>query len=168
MELPKFPDLVQRIRDAFPPEPVPEDDLFGASDCLADPCNECWQLETHFDSMPWSAVPPMTILAHHEDLSIFTNRGFQYYLPAYLCYALDHFHPDDDVLDWTLLSLRPSDHMADEYLRDRYFYFDERQREVVLEFLQLCVATFGDRFETYDVPAGIERLRRLFAEYGPS
>ena len=120
MDLPKFPDLVQSIQDAFPAEPIPADSLFGAYDCLSDPCYECWQLETHFGAKPWDAVPEMTVFAHCDDMSLFTNRGFQYYLPAILCYALEHFHADDDVVDWTLLALSPRDGIADSDTRQRF------------------------------------------------
>ena len=80
----KLDDVRQRIDQVFADVPYPGDDHIAAR-------KKGWlypELIADFKGKHWRDVPTSTVRSHFDELSLFSEAGTQYYLPAYLLGAL--------------------------------------------------------------------------------
>ena len=56
----------------------------------------------------WQSIPDKTIEYNNASLSFFSPEAYQFYLPRYLIYILEHYDSNDIVVDKTIYSLTPN------------------------------------------------------------
>ena len=100
----------------------------------------------------WRGLPGEFIERRYDELSSFSPDAYRFYLPAYLCYALDAFHDATSlVLPWLLYNLDPEFGPSD--LRHRFYtrtqFVTAKQRRVVRDFLDFVLRySDDDEFST--------------------
>jgi Family of unknown function (DUF6714) len=90
----------------------------------------------------WQDVPDHLIEDHHEALCFVDPKGFCYYLPAYMVWALRHFETSESVsVDHAIYSLTLS---GDQQLRawhlERFRVFGAHQAKAICRFLRFMAA----------------------------
>lgn len=114
----------------------------------------------------WQDVPDADIWACNSALSFVDEKGFRYYIPAFMTYVLRHWEDDEDgyvlsactyhLLHERSKSLRQSDPAS---IAGRYNFTGE-QSKAVARFLRF-VLDFGE-FSTDEVTAGaVKRWERF-------
>ena len=96
----------------------------------------------------WRSIPDSIIEFNNSALSFFSARGYQFYLPRFLIYVLEHYDSAEIVIDSTLYSLDPlgSDlEDRDSYLT-KYDRLSLEQKTVIFEFLQFIRRYLVDEF----------------------
>lgn len=145
----RIQQLVQRIEQVFPQDPVPR-----PQELISHECEECFALRDDFSGYRWVEVPRKVLEIHYDDLSLFTPVAYHYYLPSYLSYSLQRVPPTNEewvseippslnaseyqpILDFTIYSLYSSEKVS---WADRYeAYFISTQVEVVRKWLSLVL-----------------------------
>ncbi len=124
------------IARAFEGVPYPGDDAVLAADCIDEMDVE------HFYGRSWetgwNALSAELIERHYDSLSFLSPSAYQFFLPAYLTYAVSAFDDETSlVLYWLLFDLDPESLPTE--LRNRSYVQKEaltgQQRQVVAEFL---------------------------------
>jgi hypothetical protein len=72
------------IEEAFSNADPPDSDNVIEHDCP-----ECRAVRRVFRHQPWRKLKPEKIEWGHDKMSLFTPHAFQYFLPAFMLYALD-------------------------------------------------------------------------------
>ena len=118
-----IPDFVQQIEDSFSKAIYPGDENIGR--------DEIKKFRGH-----WKSIPLDTII-RSGDLPFFSERGFHYYLPAFLNALLLH-HNEVGSLHYNVISsLIPPDEprWSDAQFDARAKQFTPEQRLVIHDFL---------------------------------
>lgn len=111
----------------------------------------------------WTEVPDATIARQWTALSFLDPKGFHYYLPAYMCWALRSYDSSvSNSLDWLLyaLAIRPWDHdeSGAEGQMARFGLLSAEQAQTVCRFLEFL--------SDYGYPcADVEMARRGLDQY---
>lgn len=111
----------------------------------------------------WTEVPDATIARQWTALSFLDPKGFHYYLPAYMCWALRSYDSSvSNSLDWLLyaLTVRPWDHDASgtEGQLARFGLLSAAQAQTVYRFLEFL--------SDYGYPcANVKMVRRGLDQY---
>jgi hypothetical protein len=91
----------------------------------------------------WQDVPQEDIEREYTIFSFLDDRGFRYYLPAYMTWMLCHFdHTHSASLDSTVFALEPS-----SYFSKRATLFDHAQATAILHFLEFLMT--DERFNDH-------------------
>lgn len=136
-----------------------------ACDCESKSC-EGLAMEVEFKPFSWQDVPGRVVDKFAQSLPIFTDQGYQYFLPAYMMRALEK--PDGDVWEAVIsglpggspgLPLLPPDAMlpglSNEFLKvtqlleehesERLDEFTGAQIEAMIEFVEYLIAYPSER-----------------------
>jgi hypothetical protein len=98
---PELTRVKSKIAAAFADLPQPEPGEI-ACDCVSKTC-EGLAMDAEFKPHSWQTVPAALIDKYAQSLPIFTDPGYQYYLPAYMMRALEN--PDSEVWEACILGL---------------------------------------------------------------
>lgn len=109
----------------------------------------------------WQDIPDGEIEECDVVLAHMSAAEFQYYLPAYMRYAVQHSHLpiwESDILGMTVSALYPSTrHMGlRQYSFSQYSLFTREQRWAIVQFLRF-VAECADFVQRPDARKAIER-----------
>jgi hypothetical protein len=145
-------ELAQRIRQAFPKVPIPdEQDIIGeALDRITHP-EDRWIVQA-FGNRSWLEIDPEQISAHWNSLWLFTAESFRYYLPAYLMASL--LMSSDTMLYHTIVrALLPPPVGLIRPLRDFEQFtqgFSSEHRQVISRYLEVMKAQLIDSIDISD------------------
>jgi hypothetical protein len=123
--------LDRAILEAFADMPYPGDDGIVWSR-FPDSSDE--EMAQHFRGHSFRDIP-RKVLIEHNHLTGFSEKGLQYYLPAYLLAALDEVA---DIVYWTVDRLRPRK-TEEEYLawfKSRFDPYTPAQKQAIRLFLE--------------------------------
>jgi hypothetical protein len=110
--------LKEQIEAAFAEVPPPGDEPGGDE---AD-------INQDFGGKHWKELSREVLRRHHEALPLLTEAGRQFYLPAYLCAALN----DPDLLFWVTIHLSGDR----EWLVQTFSRYSQAQRRAIRSFLE--------------------------------
>jgi hypothetical protein len=109
----------------------------------------------------WTDVPAADIEDSPEIFSFLDFRGFAYYLPAYMVWALENYdHSDSATPDFLIYALDPHGALQDTKLS----HFDQLasgQREVVAEFLRFM----SEQTQHADSDAAARAIQVYWSKY---
>jgi hypothetical protein len=89
--------------------------------------------------LDWQDVPDHLIEEHQETLCFVDVKGFCYYLPAYMVWALRHYDGNSNSfsLDHSIYSLMSSEHKElREWQSERFSAFKDQQAKAICRFLR--------------------------------
>ena len=145
--------LREMIVAAFGEVPYPGDDSIALHECA-----ECQDIRRDFQGQsPWT-IAPSVLERRYDSQPLLSPQALQYFLPAYMIYALDH--PDSEISRFTGYTLAPADY--DDHDRQRFRLFTTAQKASIialLEFMKTHTTTWddGEKQKLYDnLNAGIE------------
>lgn len=126
-----FAKEVKKILEVFPKTPPPPfEEVTGHR------CPECNALRDDFNGVKWWEAEHTLIDENFGKLPLFTPRAFHYYIPAFILRSLEKFNPYDEVLEFVIYSLYPSEKIADlEWFEQRKELFSEQQISIIVQFL---------------------------------
>lgn len=141
-------DVIQEIERAF--DGVPRDDGITLHEAVAldnyASDMERAQARLQDTESRWQDVPAQDIEREYTVFSFLDDKGFRYYLPAYMTWALQHFDRTDSVsLDSTIYALEPS-----SYFPQRSTLFNRAQATVIRYFLEFLLTD-----ERFDIPSAL-------------
>ena len=85
----------------------------------------------------WLEIPDDVIDRHEAALTFVDPEGFRYYLPAFMRWALRHYHDSDRItVDTAIYNLCPSKG-SPQRSKERFELFNEEQSKVICRFLRL-------------------------------
>jgi hypothetical protein len=113
----------------------------------------------------WQDVPDDLIEEHQETLCFVDPKGFRYYLPAYMVWALRNYRTSNSgSVDHPIYSLTLS---VDKKLRDwqleRFKLFDEVQAKAICRFLRFMVEQ-DDFIDVVEARKALEEYWGKFCE----
>jgi hypothetical protein len=121
---------------AFQDVKYPGDEMVLSPDCVDD--SDVLQFKGANWNTDWRQVPAGVIDYHYESLAFFSPEAHQFYLPAYICRALDTaFQAGSNVLEFTVYDLLPcetSPNLVRHFLLCK-MRLSQEQRAVVKRFL---------------------------------
>ncbi len=122
-------EIKQAIRGAFADVPYP-----GDAAIVPRHCDEEEEIRRDFKGYHWREVPHAVISYNYFALPLFSDKGIQFYLPAYILAGLEG---DDETLTWVVYYLDPSNDDPDlvDWFRTRHDGFSAAQRHAVRLFL---------------------------------
>ena len=148
--------LKQKVLAAFADVPRPNKD-----DIVECDCDECRDVQKSFAEVDWETVSPSVLEENKDKLSLLSPAAFQYLLPAYLLYSLDHVE-NDGVCEWTLYALEPGKETESSvsFYRRKFAPFTPEQMNVVYEFLDM--ARLHEEFANHytSIDRGKKRLEK--------
>jgi hypothetical protein len=145
-------DIVSAFRDAERP---PLDDI-APHDCY-----RCAALRAALAPHVWETLPAAILEEFPTKLPLLSARGYAYFLPAYLLYALDHLTPDSMVAEFTLHDLAIRQFESDEdrdWHRARLRHVTRPQIEAMMQYLLLIEGDEAFRISFGDVGPSRQRL----------
>lgn len=153
--------LTSEITAAFADVPHPGQNIAPCN------CEECRALQKDlhkdFSGSSWQTLTASFFESHFGDLSLLSPEAFNYFLPAYLVYALQNYNASD-VWEWTIYTLTPgkeSENMS-EWWRERLRPFTKEQMNVIYQYLDL-IRQDPDAYDFYkDIDRGRPRLEKFF------
>ena len=152
-------DLSVLVRSAFPAVSVPRRKKIVVSD---DP--ESKEIVRDFGNRKWSEIPFETLFYHRESLSMMSEAGIRYYLPAYLLATVERYE-DADLLPPAVVSSLT----AEELWRERSGEFErlirgftQRQIEAICEVLQWLQDAHGDYFSDGEAARAIRCIKKSY------
>ena len=86
----------------------------------------------------WQDVPGEWIERFAYSLSFLDPKGFQYYLPAFMIWTLDHLSAESEVVQPTILALCPTPRFSSWY-KERFAVFTDAQNQAICQFLRFMV-----------------------------
>lgn len=150
--------LRERIRAVFAHVPMPEREAIAKHRCC-----ECEALRATFAGRHWTAFDAALLEANYDQLPLLSPEGLAFYLPAYLLHALASLAAPDNVTDYTVWHLAPTNDEIDPgYYRARLRVLTPEQFAVLADFLELVGgdARLRDAYE--DLEAGRARLHHYW------
>ena len=151
MPSPVAETLKQTITQAFADVPCPGNDRIAK--CSRPECDECAGIRWGLQGRTPSLIPPYVLEYHSGALPLLFPEAFHYFVPMYMCYAVEH--PDSEVAFFTRQNLGESNY--DEFDLKRFCLFTIQQQEAVVAFLEFLKAheIEGDEQDqrAYCVPA---------------
>lgn len=101
---------------------------------------------SHYEN--WQDVPRELLLQERDALPLFAPRGFRFYLPAYMLFALEDYEGADMIPESIVHSLTLPDAGTElyEFVRERLVLFNEGQRKAVLHFLEYLERCHAEDF----------------------
>jgi len=166
---PELERAKERIRIAFA-DVVHPDAGEIACDCVSKTC-EGLAMEAEFKPFTWQNVPAEIVDRYAQSLPIFTDLGYQYFLPAYMMRALDN--PDGEVWEAVILglpgggaaaaflppmpvqaeqsidNLQKVAQLLEEHEEERLRDFTTAQIEAMIEFVEYLIANPTERTEDF-------------------
>ncbi|MGB7520529.1 MAG: DUF6714 family protein, partial [Spirulinaceae cyanobacterium] len=95
--------ILEKIENNFGDSLYPGDDNIVYDN--SGRCLECLDIEQAFQGKHWKDVPSETIIYQNSALTFFSVEAFRFYLPAYLCVAIEHYYPSDVIPDYIVSNL---------------------------------------------------------------
>jgi hypothetical protein len=110
----------------------------------------------------WQDTPITAIEASFDKLPLLTPEELHFYLPAYLCYALDTW-ADSLVWEFTVYALSPGKVKSGdmEWWRDRFRRFTPQQMQTLIRFLNLVLSDPNQ----YSIHTSVERGKKRLMQY---
>jgi hypothetical protein len=150
--------LGERIRAAFADVPMPERKAIAQHECC-----ECEALRATFAGRHWSTFDAALLEANYDQLPLLSPEGLAFYLPAYLLHALASLTEPDNVTDYTVWHLAPTnDEIDPAYYRARLRVLTPEQFAVLADFLELVAGDERLREAHEDLEAGQVRLHHYW------
>jgi hypothetical protein len=136
------------IIEAFKDIPMPDYELLTPHKC-----DECDYVKSSFRNQHWLTIDPRIIENCYDKLPLLSQEGYQYFLPAYMIYALNSMNPESEVIQFLIYSLLPS-----KEERDYFRIFSISQIKTIYHFLLLV--RNDERFYVFnnDLDRGINFL----------
>lgn len=119
-------EVRKAIEEAFADVPYPGDDAIGDDPAYDDSA----KLNRDFKGHHWRRVPQRKLTDHESDLGLFSPKGRQFYLPAYLLGALD----DACLLNCVVYRLADLDN--ERRIQCQYGFYTSAQKGAVRLFLE--------------------------------
>ena len=120
-------ELREMIATAFGQVPYPGNDAIALHECL-----ECQDIRRDFRRQsPWT-IEASVLERRYDSQPLLSPQAFQYFLPAYMIYALGHLN--SLVAQFTQYSLAPTD--FDDWHRQRFSRFTTSQKASIIAFLE--------------------------------
>jgi len=126
--------LKQTITQAFADVPCPGRDRIAK--CSRPECDECAGIRWGLHGRTPDLMEPYVLEYFHDALPLLFPEAFHYFLPMYMCHAVEH--PDSEVADYTRYGLGEANY--DEFDLKRFCLFTTQQREAVIAFLEFLKA----------------------------
>ena len=128
--------LKQLLSESFKNSGYPENDIVERGSSATDAVRHT--LFDAFKGKHWQEISHDVIDKNFENLPLFSDVGFHYYLPAYLQRCLDDFSPRNLTCEFTIYFLcRLITEQDNPWNLSRVRLFTDQQREVVRRFLRL-------------------------------
>lgn len=127
--------LRNKILDVFPKTPPP-----AFKEITSHRCSECNGVRDDFYKVEWWNADDDLIDDNFGKLPLFTAKSYHYYLPAFLLFSLKNFKPYNDVLQFVIYSLFPSERIDNmDFMKKRKSFFSKEQIQVITNFLDLVL-----------------------------
>jgi hypothetical protein len=109
--------------------------------------------------LDWENIGAQDIERHSQILPFLDPKGFRYYLPAYMVWALQNFGNSDSLsVDNTIYALQlPAKRNLREWQLERFKAFNRKQAYAILRFLRFMVdysRGYADEGAAYDAITG--------------
>lgn len=159
-------ELEQRIRAVFPIEPVPSHLVPD----LSHP--EYVLIQNEFQGRNWPNISDDELLRNSATIHLFSQEGFAYFLPAYLCRCL---RPEADMVLISTVSaftVPPEEPKTKTQEQDRRWQLERigtltaDQREVAYDVLATVLKTYRDEYERDDAAQILSALKQVNMELG--
>ena len=125
--------VIRQIEEACADVPYPGDQNIFTPDSYDDE-----DILNYFHGTTWRGHDPVALRAHSSAFTFFTPAAFHYWLPAFMIAAIKNPDEADVILDYIPRSV------SNQYARERWLLFTEKQRNAVAAFLRFQIETFGD------------------------
>ena len=152
--------LKQTIAQAFADVPYPGDNRIAK--CSKPQCDECAGIRWGLRGLNHGLILPYVVEYHATALPLLFPEAFHYFIPAYMCYAVDH--PDSVVAFYTRQGL--GENGVDEINLKHFRLFTRPQREAavaLLEFLKVQKIE-GDDQDRRDYEDKIDAVIKIWKE----
>lgn len=107
---------------------------------IADWYPDIWQEMTTRTYVTWQNIPDKLIEKLHDVLCFLDEKGYRFYLPAYMIYTINNFNSShSNAIDSTIFSLIPS-----EYNLSRFQSFNQWQSQAICQFLSFIALFYTD------------------------
>ena len=127
-------NIVHLIEAAFARVAHPGDDKLLHPDCRDD-----MDIVDFYGGVHWRDVAPDVVISGYAAPSFFSAEGFQFYLPAYMIWALRNHDGPEIAIESTLIALDPGE--RDDALHDfqvsKFALITPRQRLAIVAFLEV-------------------------------
>jgi hypothetical protein len=114
------------------------------------------QLAADDERDDWQAIDDKTLEKFTVTFSFTDWKGFRFYLPAYMIYALTHPESTAGIGDSTIFHLDPSS-ISKLYGKTLDTILSKQQLKAVVQFLEYC----ADDSDHHDAKVANRRLRRM-------
>ena len=132
----KIQALLNEIENSFRNNKYPGDENLLHEDCLGDDND----IVDFYGQSDWKKVPNKILEVNDASLCFFSPSAYQFYLPAYMQWALRNYRKKSFFgIDTTIYSLNPL--MNDEtdtrnFTESKYSKLTQDQKQVVVKFLE--------------------------------
>ena len=140
--------IVEEIFKAFPKTQPPD-----VRTLVEVQCPDAQLIKENFGNQTWWQVSETVIAENFARLPFFSITAYQYYLPAYVLYALKSWNPFDNVVEYLIYDLEPFTVERDERRRAA---FTDQQRQIIVDFLS--AVTDDKNFKRYHQSASATAL----------
>lgn len=141
--------LKQAIRDAFADVPYPGDNAIGYEPLDPDAA----EINQNFATYHWGEVPRGALGYHSRNFPLFSKKGKQFYLPAYLLGAIDDLAA---TLETVVYCLSP--YVNIEWPYSDYELYSKGQRDVIRRFLEYVRDEMNDRHLARHARVGLDMI----------
>jgi hypothetical protein len=146
-EMPRKERVKQALREAFADMPYPGDRQIAYNPDICDGD----ELDLDFRGYHWRELPRGLVVYHRDDLVFLSERGLQFYLPAYLLVAVDG---DMDLIDWIMYRLTELGNVDE--LKRKHDSYSRAQRSAVRLFLEYVRDEVPERDFAYETRMALD------------
>lgn len=128
-------EVAAQIEKAFSGVPHP-----GDARLLHPQCYDDMDIQAFYGGRHWRDIPEKVIARANAALCFFSPEGFQFYLPAYMLFALRHYRSSSSFsVDSTIYALCPSKGDLEQFSLSKFSLLTGPQREAVVAFLEVMI-----------------------------
>ncbi|SPP63306.1 DUF6714 family protein [Nitrospira lenta] len=134
-------------------------------------CEECAEARETFIQKDWRMLSSDVMEGHFDQLSLLSPEAFQFFLPAFMCFSLDHL--DSPTCEFTVYALafnytRKTKEETDrqiEWWDSRFSLFEKDQLLVLINFLDLVKDSDDRNYFQDEVQRGKHHIELLVSKY---
>jgi hypothetical protein len=148
-------------------QPPAKDDL------VEHECEECRGVRKAFINIKWQNASDKLLEDNYDKIPLFTPLAFNYFLPAFLLYALGNADDEfSETSDFTLYALTPGKNWKDEngrisaYWIEKFRFFTDAQMNAVYRFLELAGRNPAYADQITSIERAFDRLKAIRAAGG--
>jgi hypothetical protein len=132
-------NLIRRIAEVFPVQPIPDRSEILPPDAYKDPDWE--RIKDFFGGRPWTAITPQDVFRFRDALSAFSAKAFAYFAAAWMTCSLLDEEAVDTAIEDLIFSIARAHRSTGR--RDVNLWSDE-QKAVICEWIKYFEAKYGD------------------------